>query len=402
MLAVGGGPVQARQAPTAGEPPRPFHRAGPAEYVGPGREEPPPEGLQEVRLGYFGPNRPDDPEGGAAWQAAQLAIEEANAAGGYRGLPFRLVAAWSENPWGSGVAGVARLVYDEGVWAIVGGIDGPSTHLVEQVVAKARLTLISPGSTDESVNLTSVPWMLSCLAPDSRLAEPLAAALLEAAAGGPFVLISATDHDSHATMLQVRSTLSRRHVAAPSLDLELEAGSPDVAGLIDEALREAPHAVLVVAGASDAARLVRGLRQRYAGPIIGGPKLGRQRFLAGAGEAAEGLELPRLFEASDEWERFARSFDERFGRRPDYLAGRTYDAVALLVEAIRHGGLNRARILDAARALVPWSGVTGPIDWDPQGRNRGAVPLGVVRSGRLLPTTPTLTKAGASPEGALP
>ena len=55
---------------------------------------------------------------------------------------------------------------------------------------------------------------------------------------------------------------------------------------------------------------------------------------------------------------------------PDYTAAYTYDAVRLLVTAVRCAGLNRVAIRDAARALSPWDGVTGRLEWDPTGRNR--------------------------------
>jgi hypothetical protein len=109
-------------------------------YVGPGREERSPANIKEVLIGYFGPR--------------------------YKGLPFRLVAGWSDNPWSSGVSKVVRMAYMDRVWAVIGGIDGPSTHLAEQVAAKARLTLLSPASTDKTVNLANVPWMFSCLPGD--------------------------------------------------------------------------------------------------------------------------------------------------------------------------------------------------------------------------------------------
>jgi len=365
----------------------PFHRAGPAEYVGPGRGEAAPEDLDEIRLGYFGPSDPADPEAGDAWLAADWAIERANAEGGYQGLPFRLVPAWSEDPWGSGIAQLARLAYAEAVWGMVGGIDGASTHLAEQVVTKARLTLISPGGTDESVNLTNVPWMLSCLPPDSRQAEAIGRTLLDTAADGSFVVISANDHDSHMTMVQVRAFLGSRH-ATPRLDLEFRAGARDLTAVVAEAVGVVPEAVLLVSSAHDAARLVRLLRPRFAGPILGSGRLGLSRFREEAGPAAEGTILPLLREPSEDWRRFAREFRDRFGREPDYLAGQTYDAVRVLVQAIRKGGLNRPHILDALQALGPWRGVSGVIAWDPQGRN--ARPVGMVRveSGRLVPLVP--------------
>ena len=130
--------------------PRPFFnaRTHTAEYAGPGREVRPPDDVAEVKIGWFGPADPDHPTAGLMWQAATLAVEEANQSGGYNGLPFRLVSSWSENPWSSGVAGVTRLVYDSKVWAITGAPDGPSAHLVEQIVAKARRPvdiLLRPG-----------------------------------------------------------------------------------------------------------------------------------------------------------------------------------------------------------------------------------------------------------------
>ncbi|MGB2861694.1 MAG: hypothetical protein WBC05_00080, partial [Sedimentisphaerales bacterium] len=116
------------------------------DYAGPGREKCSPTDVKEVLIGYFGPSTPSDPRGGDMWSAACLAVEQANRAGGYNGLPFRLVAGWSDNPWGSGVTEVTRMAYVHKVWAVIGGIDGPSTHLAEQVVAKARLALLSSAS----------------------------------------------------------------------------------------------------------------------------------------------------------------------------------------------------------------------------------------------------------------
>ncbi|MBL7041774.1 MAG: ABC transporter substrate-binding protein, partial [Pirellulaceae bacterium] len=168
-----------------------------SEYAGPGREtSTSEEEVEEVLIGYFGPSDPDDPIGGDLWKAAQLAIAQVNSKGGYRGKPFRLVPAWSENPWGTGVKLVTRLAYDQRVWAIVGGIDGPTTHLAEQVVAKARLPLVSPISTDKTVNLANVPWMFSLAPGDHLLAPPLAAEIAARIGDGHFMIVSADDHDS--------------------------------------------------------------------------------------------------------------------------------------------------------------------------------------------------------------
>ena len=61
---------------------------------------------------------------------------------------------------------------------------------------------------------------------------------------------------------------------------------------------------------------------------------------------------------------------------PDYAAAHAYDSVNLLIAAIRHGGLNRAKIGDALRSLIPLPGVTGTITWDSLGSNTRPVGAG--------------------------
>ncbi|MFH1268285.1 MAG: ABC transporter substrate-binding protein [Planctomycetota bacterium] len=361
------------------------------EYSGPGREEPEPTDIAEVRIGYFGPGDPSHSEGGDLWLAAEMAVEEANRRGGYQGKPFRLVPGWSENPWGTGVRQVVRMAYTEKVWAIVGGIDGPSTHLAEQVAVKARLALLSPASTDKTVNLTNVPWMFS-LAPGDHLQAPvMAAAIQERLGREPFVLVSAEDHDSHLFAVELGRCFAAREMM-PSHHFKCSRTAEDLGELIARVVRSKPHAVVLIAGPDPSARLVTGLRTSgFTGLLFGGPAMGRQRFRQLAGGAAEGVLFPLLYRSptpSTEFSKFAKfaeTFQERSGRPPDYAAAHTYDAVALLVAAIRKSGLNRARIRDAVAALSPFPGVTGPVEWDPSGSNTRAVSLGTIRDGHAIP-----------------
>ena len=73
-------------------------------------------GGAQIPVGYFGPADPDHPVGGALWRGAQLAVEQVNQTGGYRGTPYKLVPAWDENPWSGGASVVVRLAYQEEVW----------------------------------------------------------------------------------------------------------------------------------------------------------------------------------------------------------------------------------------------------------------------------------------------
>ena len=101
--------------------------------------------------------------------------------------------------------------------------------------------------------------------------------------------------------------------------------------------------MLLVADARGSARLVRELRAAsFKGEIFGGPAMGRRRFLEEAGPAAEGAIVPPLVEPGEKWPAFEDTFQKRFQRGPDFAAAGTYDAVQLLVTAVRKAGLNRS------------------------------------------------------------
>ena len=341
-----------------------------------------------MAIGWFGPADPAHPVHGDLWTAALLAIEEANHQGGWNGVPLELLPRWSENAWGSGVSEVARMVYEDGVWAILGSVDGASTHLAEQIVAKARLPLVSPVSTDESVNLAGVPWMFSLAPADNQWTRPLVGELIEEVGEGSFALVTVTDHDSRLATRALLDELARAD-RVPSLRLDLRPGASDLEAHLERIDLGGQAALLLAAGPEEGARLLEAVRAAgFEGAVFGSPRFARRRCLEAAGKAAEGLRVPELgagLTSADEARRFEELFRERAGSEPDWAARHAYDATRILVRAIRAAGLSRAGIREALAELSGWRGLTGPVEWDATGQNRRPVSgLATVRDGRLV------------------
>lgn len=372
--------------PAQASGPSPPRKAGqqPLEFRGPGRDEPEPQ-LREVVLGWFGPGDPDHPEFGGYWRGASLALEQENAAGGYRGAPFRLEAAWSDSPWKAGVLQVTRLVYERGAWVVIGGVDGTTTHLAVQLALKSYFLLLSPGSSDVTADLANVPWLFSLPPSDERLASAMAAA----AARGPGapVIVAATDHDSHAALVALRRALAARRLS-PLAVVELPPGDSDLSLVVRRLLEVKPRTAVVLAASRLGGRLAAALRAAgFDGTIVGGAPAGRATFASAAGSAAEGVQAPVWLDTrSPAWSSFADAYARRFGgEEPDAAAAEGYDALRLAAAAIRRAGLNRPRIRDAVRALAPWQGAGGVVSWNALGRNEPApgVEMGVWSHGRL-------------------
>ncbi|WP_165232885.1 ABC transporter substrate-binding protein [Aquisphaera insulae] len=359
-------------------------RARAVPYSGPGREQPEPRETSEVLLGYFGPDNPDHANGGSVWRGVDMAIRRANAEGGYRGKPFRLVAAWSDNPWKGGVGGLARMAHRDRVWAILGGIDGPSAHLAEQVVAKANLPLVCPLNGDRTANAANVPWFFSAMPADHLQAPILADALVARSGPRGFAIVSTPEHDPRVYVGQIGQALRARK-AAPKFAHVLAAENPDFAAAAQQVLADDVSAAMIAANARDSARLVQELRAAgFRGQIVGGHWMGRSAFEKLAGAAAEGVLFPLVVDPDAMPESFRSEYETRYHEPPDYAAAHGYDSANILIAAIRSGGLNRAKIGDALRTMGTYQGASGMIAWDSLGSNTRPVTLGTVHSGRIL------------------
>ena len=364
--------------------------------------------LTEIRIGWFGPHGLTNGAASAPWWAASLAVREANEQGGCHGMPFRLVPRWAIDPWGTGVSQLARMVYDEQPLALLGSVDSASTHLAEQVVAKANLPLVSPICTDKSVTLAGVSWMFSCAPTDDAIARVLVAEVLASLQRGSskLALLAGTDHESRMIAREVTREFTRQG-HPPDFRFEVAAGALDLTRQM-AALRESrPDTVVVLAGAEDAARLVVAVRDQLPSAMLfGGPSFGRTRFRELAGPAAEGARFPLLFlpePADATTERFVNRFLSEHQCPPDYTAALTYDATRLLIEAIGRAGPNRARLREALALGSPASGMAGRIRFDGTGQNiDGRVCVGTIRKGAIILLTKPATMEHALNQNAQP
>jgi branched-chain amino acid transport system substrate-binding protein len=375
----------ARDETGAPQDDRPYKKSSPEplDFRGPGREKAEPQ-VDEVLLGWFGPGDPNHPDFGDYWRGAVLALDRENAAGGYRGKRFRLEPAWSETPWKAGVVDVARLVQDRGAWAVIGGVDGTTTHLAVQLALKSYFLLLSPGSTDVTADDANVPWLFSLSPSDAAIAGPLADLVAAEAARGPFVVAASTDHDAHAGLVSVRRALLAKRLSAAGV-VEFATADPDFPALAGRLVRERPRVLVVLAPSTVAGHLVAAIRGTgWTGTIVGGATLGRAAFARSAGAAADGVLAWAPAGGGPGGGEFPAAYESRWGEPPDEAACRGYDAVKLVAAAVRQAGLNRVRIRDAVRDLSPWTGACGRVHWDPRGRNADLVRRARWSGGRLL------------------
>ena len=107
----------------------------------------------------------------AMLRAIRLAIEDANAQGGYhkRKIPFELCVRNDNALWGASGSEVIHLAYKDNVWAIIGGIDGANTHIAIRVALKIEIPWMTPGDLDPTYIETNIPWVMRCIGDDRQM-----------------------------------------------------------------------------------------------------------------------------------------------------------------------------------------------------------------------------------------
>jgi ABC-type branched-subunit amino acid transport system substrate-binding protein len=329
---------------------------------------------------------PDADLGEMMLKGAQLAIEQANAEGGYRGIPFELKFRPDLGLWGASSNELVGFKYEDSVWAVFGSIDGANTHIALRVVLKLEMPMMTT-STDPTVTETNIPWLMRCMADDRQQGYALAAHIFGECGIKKVVAFRVSDRYGRLGVMEFRGASTRLGFPLRA-ELQWTRGDRDFTEELDRIANYKPEAIVIWGPAADAAVIVRAIRERgMTVRVFGSDRLASKVFLDAAGEAAEGVVAAASFDPTRDdptWQRFVEAFVERFGEEPEAHAAHTFDGMNILIESIRKAGLNRPRIRDAMYACTHYDGVTGPIVLDPSLNDVGPVYIATVEDGGFV------------------
>jgi len=390
-------------------------------FRGVGREDPEPK-PDAVRLGFIGPlTREDVPTlplaaAGVAvdpWKAAtgrrmmrsaRLAIEQANAAGGYKGIPYTLVPRTDLVLWGQSSNELVGFSLDDEVWGIVTGVDSNHNHVMSRATLKIELPIVSAGSSDPTLVEHAIPWLVRCVNDDRQNGFLLLNEILNVRGLTRPALLRLNDRDGR-TGVDEFVQGARRLGHPVIIELRFNNGDTDFGTQLAKIVETRADALVLWGNPVETGLAVRQARALGIDlPIFGFDRMTQREFLENAGEAAEGVVVSASMnpDSRDEaWVRFRTSYKERWGEEPDPFAAHAYDGMNLLIKAIREAGLNRARIRDAMYRIDTYHGVTGDIIFDTNMTDIGPPWLATVEGGRFVytpaPAWPSAESAAHAP-----
>ena len=198
-------------------------------------------------------------------------------------------------------------------------------------------------------------------------------------------LITERDHDGRVGGAAVQQ--AARGLGAPAPDaFVLDSLQPDFGPLLARMQAQSPQAIVLWTQPETAGRLMQAIWKTEArAPIYLSPK---------GAQAGSGLDFPapdalgkKDFGSAGVWtvvsgeknasaqEAFARRYRQATGTSPSPAAAETYDAMCLIVRALRATGANRARVRDQIARVKDFPGASGTISFDDEGNNPTSIHL---------------------------
>jgi len=361
-------------------------------FWGPGRDKPEPE-VATVKLGLLAPleRSHETYMGRPIANGMGMAIEEANAAGGYKGKAFEVVTRNDAGLWGASANEIISFTYEDQVWAVIGTVDGANSHIAIRVALRTDLPMMNVADLDPTLMETRIPWIFRVIPDDRQMAYTIAYYVYKQLGLQKVAILRANNRYGRFGVAQFRKSSIRLSKPAPievNYELNYDKLNLDFLDQIERLEKAQPEAVILWADPEPAGLLVKKMREVGMNiPVVACERVINGAFLKAAGKAAEGVIATSPYNPEADNPRlavFKKRYQEKFGELPDAYAAHAYDGTQMVIEAVRKAGLNRYRIRDVLAGMRHWDGVTGEILMDDVYTNRRPVCAAVVKDGRFM------------------
>lgn len=321
-----------------------------------------------LRIGLVGASPgPGALEGAYTGDAAELAIDQINQAGGviWQSAHYRLALAFGNG--GDLTTQVQALVVAAPpIVALLGPDESAPALATGPLAVRAQvpqLTISTGAVLADPAQRPGDQWTFRMRPPDAEWARAVTRAAIEQLGGHVIAVAALTSEygrQGAATILATLAELGR----APTAQVALAPGLADPAAAVAQILAAHPDTLICWSTEPEAATLVRALHAaRWHGQFVVGAVDGDLIALAGQdGEGIVGATNWTPEQASPADAAFLAAYQARYGQMPDEHAAAMYDAVGLLAAALAAVGPDHAALAAYLAHVSGYQGVQGRYD----------------------------------------
>jgi branched-chain amino acid transport system substrate-binding protein len=318
----------------------------------------------------------------------QMAVGELNAAGGIKGRQVQIIKLDDEGKPEEAATAVTRLIASEHVTALLGEVASTISKFMAPKAQAARVPMISPSSTNESVTQIGDYIFRACFI-DSFQGYVMAKFAHDNLKLTKVAILKDVRNDYSVGLAKVFEANFTK-MGGKIVDNEsFSAGDVDFKAQLTNIRGAQPDGLYIPGYYTDVGLISRQARESgLTVPLLGGDGWDSEKLYEIGGDALVGSYFSNHYSVDDPNPRvqdFVGKFKKAYsGQLPDSLAAQAYDATGMLFDAMKKAkDLTGPSIRDALAATKNFAGVTGDISMD-QNRNpvKPAVVLKIGKNGR--------------------
>lgn len=342
---------------------------------------------EEIKIGSVLPLTGDAAKYGAsAKKAIDLAVQEINLAGGIKGSKIIVIYEDDQASPDKGVSAFQKLITVDKVPVVIGAMPSSVTLAMAPIAEKNKVVLFSPASSNPKVTEAGDYIFrndVSDVFEGVKMAEEVWERL-----GLKKVAVLYINNDYGAG---IKDVFIRRfeELGGKIVDVEtFEQGATDFRTQLTKIKQSNPEASYIV-GYKEQIQILKQYKElAIKAQILATIMLEDPEIIQKVGDAAEGaIYTYRAYDPQSgqkEVTEFVENFKTKYGIEPDNWAAQCYDALKIVVLAIKRGGYTSEGIKNSLYRIRDFPGVSGLTTFDENGDVIKPIILKTVKDGKFV------------------
>jgi len=300
----------------------------------------------------------------------QLAIDQANAAGGVLGRTVRVIVEDNQGRPEEAQTVVTKLITRDRVVAVLGEVASSRTLAAAPVAQQYGIPMVSPSSTNPRVTEIGDYIFRVCFI------DPFQGLVMAKFASSTLglqriAILRDIANDYSVGLADVFAQNFREMGGTITADLSYSEGNTDFSAQLTALAATRPEAIFVPGYYTEVGLIARQAKQLGLNvPLLGGDGWDSPRLMDIGGDALDGSYFSNHYSMEDPSpaiQNFIADYRSQYGQTPDALAALGYDAANILLDAMRRAGTTEpSAVRDALAQTSDFPGVTGTITLDEQ------------------------------------
>ncbi|HPD80661.1 MAG TPA: ABC transporter substrate-binding protein [Spirochaetales bacterium] len=333
----------------------------------------------EIKIGGVGPVSGEAATfGQSTKEGCELAVEEWNKAGGLLGNQIKLIFQDDKGDPTEAATVWTKLISQDKVAAIVGTFMSKCSLAGAPISQANKVPMISPTSTNPKVTEVGEYIFRACFI------DPF-----QGAVGAKFAYENLNARTA-ACIFDVGNDYTKglseffrdKFIELGGKIVAFEAhatGATDFKAQLTKIIAAKPDVIYISDYYNDVALIAKQARELgYTGPLVGGDGWDSPDLVKIGGKAVENGYFTNHFSKDDpspQVQEFVKKYEAKFGKTPDALAALAYDAMVIMLDAIKRAGSTDPEKIRAALAATNIQVVSGMISFD---KNRNPIKSAVI------------------------